>query len=90
MVTDAHSYENLARSSFGIPKTKAGCNEWSFSFGLTHEKQEILKTSGQKHQKTYTTQRECATYYAEIEDLEKNPPPVDPSLKWLVDNDKGE
>jgi hypothetical protein len=89
-VKDANSYEKLTKSSFGIPKTKLGYNEHSFNFGLSYEKQDLLKTSGQRREKMFATQGECATYYAQIEDLENNPPETEPSFKYLVDSAKAE
>jgi len=82
-INDAHSYEKLTSSTFGIPKTSAYVAGSGFSFGLSYEKKETMKMNGQKSEKMFATQAECGTYYAEIVDLENNPPETEPSLAFL-------
>jgi len=90
IIQDANSYERMTSSSLGIPKTSAAVNDNGFTFGLSYEKKHLLKTQGERQEKMASTQAECATYYAEIEDLANNPPPTDPAFKFLVDGAKTE
>merc|ERR1719223_413711 len=83
-VTDAHSYEKLSSSTFGIPETGATVAGNGFSFGLSYEKKETMKNSGQKSEKMFATQAECGTYYAQLVDLENHPPETEPSLAFLA------
>jgi len=89
-VHDANSYEKMTGMSLGIPKTKVAMKGTGGSFGLSFEKKEMLKTSGERKERMTSASIECATYYAEIDDLENNPPVTEPSFQYLVDLIKDE
>lgn len=85
MIADAHSYEKMTSSSFGIPHTAVAFQSNGGSFGLSYEKKHFLKSQGSRNEKMVATQGECGTYHMRIQDLQNNPPPTDPAFQFLVD-----
>jgi len=88
VMSDAHSYEKRTSSSFGIPETSGTWMGSGFSFGLSYEKKELLKTKGSSSRKMVAASSECGTYFAKIKDLANNPPPTEPAFQSLVNKAK--
>lgn len=84
MISDQSKYEKLVSSSLGIPKTSAKYKGTGLTFGLSYETKDFIKLNGKEKKKMAMTQAECATYFAEIEDLEGNPPETEPAFEFLV------
>jgi hypothetical protein len=61
-----------------------------FSFGMSSESHHFMRKNGKESKRLVTTKAECIDYIAEIQDLANNPPPTNPSFKYVVDATESE